>query len=216
MDKDELVALGLTEEQADSVIESHKKDLAGKYIPKERFDTVNTQLNTTKEELTKRDTQLTSLADVAKDNEALTAAIDKLKADNRESEQQYQTQLTDVQKRGAVAITLGDTVQDASIVMNLLKLDDIQVSPSGEVAGLTEQIEKLKKEKPFLFVAEEDGDEDSRPGFRVRGTPPPASAGGGHPPTKATPEDIGKQFAARKKASIASMQTATEYYFNKK
>ena len=217
MDKTELIELGLTEEQADSVLKSHKDDLSGKYIPKTRFDEVNTQLTTTRDELAKRDSQLSTLETVAKDNKELSDAIQALKVENEKQETEYQAKVSDIQKRSAVALMLADDVHDASLVMGLLDLKQVQVSPSGEVAGLKGQVDKLKEEKPFLFVetADDDGSEDGMlHAFRVRGKQPPESKGSGKLPKTASPEDIGKQFAARKKAAVAAMQAADKHYFN--
>ena len=40
MTKEQLLEMGLTEEQADKVLSAHKEELKG-YIPKARFDEIN-------------------------------------------------------------------------------------------------------------------------------------------------------------------------------
>ncbi|WP_205414221.1 phage scaffolding protein, partial [Serratia marcescens] len=56
MNKDQLIALGLTEEQADKVIEGH-----GQMVPKSRLDEKIKEANDLKDQITERDTQLADL-----------------------------------------------------------------------------------------------------------------------------------------------------------
>ena len=214
MDRDELLALGLTGEAADKVIEAHKKSLSGNYIPKARFDEVNTEYQSTKEALTRRDEQLTELQAAASENKELQTAIEKLKTENKKASEDADDRVKAVQKHGAISMMLTDDVHDAQLVMSLLKLDEVQVSPSGEVAGLKSQLDALRETKPFLFVEKTDN-EGKQGELYFRGSPPPESAGGSKKLTPPKAEDIGKQIAARRKSAIAAMQSADEYYFKK-
>lgn len=215
MDKEQLIALGLDEESADKVLDAHKKSLAGNYIPKARFDEVNTEYQSTKEALTRRDEQLTELQAAASENKELQTAIEKLKTENKKTSEEADERVKTVQKHGAISMMLADDVHDAQLVMSLLKLDDVQVSPSGEVAGLKSQLDALREEKPFLFVEKTNEDGAKSGELFFRGSPPPEGAGGSKKLTPPKAEDIGKQIAARRKSAIAAMQSADEYYFKK-
>lgn len=66
MKKEELLALGLTEEQVVKVLEGFKDT-----VPYSRFKEVNDEKNELKTELSNRDNQLKELAKITKDNEEL-------------------------------------------------------------------------------------------------------------------------------------------------
>ena len=57
MDKQKLLEMGLTEEQADKVLEANKIQLEG-FIPKNRFDDVNKDKKKLEADIVERDKQL--------------------------------------------------------------------------------------------------------------------------------------------------------------
>lgn len=210
MDRDELIKLGLTEDQAIAAIDLHKKTLNGKYIPKGRFDEVNTELTTAKQTLTERQKQLQELEASAGDNAELVNAIQALKEENAQKDASFQQELSVTKKRGAVAVQLLDEVHDADLVVNLLDLKAIEVASDGTVAGLDQQLSKLKESKPFLFVKQNS---TQKKNSFVRGQEPPTGTGTGFQTVEPTPEEYGKQLAARKKNAVKAMTNASDFYF---
>ena len=77
MKKEELIAKGLTEEQATAVIDIYTNEMKG-FIPKARFDEVNTAKADLEKQVADRDKQLKTLKDEAKDSEVLQAKITEL------------------------------------------------------------------------------------------------------------------------------------------
>lgn len=67
MTKESLMAMGLTEDQATKVMEA----LNGSFVPKTRFNEVNTELQTAKATIKERDSQLEALQKSTGDVEAL-------------------------------------------------------------------------------------------------------------------------------------------------
>ena len=61
MKKEELTAKGLTEEQAKAVMEVYTEEMKG-YIPKSRFDEVNTAKADLEKQVADRDKQLKTLS----------------------------------------------------------------------------------------------------------------------------------------------------------
>ena len=78
MTKEELMALGLTEEQAAKVLEGYKG-----YVPKTRFDEVNEAKKRAEAVIAERDKQLDALQKASGDAEALKAQIAKLQDENK-------------------------------------------------------------------------------------------------------------------------------------
>lgn len=160
MTKDELKALGLTDEQAEKVIEGYKA-----YVPKSRFDEVNEAKKKAESTVAERDKQLDELKKTSGDAEALKAQIEKLQGENKEAAKKYATDLKALQVNSAVerALTAAGAKNNKAVKALLNDLDKAELDGE-EVKGLADQIKKLKEgdDTKFLF-------NDSKPG--VKGTP---------------------------------------------
>lgn len=151
MNKEQLVALGLTEEQADKVIAGY-----GTMIPKSRFDEVNEAKKELDKQISERDTQLNDLKKQVKDNEELTTQIQELQNANKQTKTDFEQKLKDAQINGAIKLALAGKVQDVDIVTSLLDREKVELKEDGSLkGGLDEQIKTLQESKPFLFVGEE-------------------------------------------------------------
>lgn len=167
MKQEQLVELGLTEEQVAAVIEGF-----GKMIPKARLDEKIEQVNDYKQQLDERDTQLKELQKQATGNEELQEQIQQLQQANEVAATEYQNDL--MQKD--YDFTLTEALREAKaknpkavnalLDRELIKLED------GKLKGLEEQLTALKETDDYLFVA--DG---------LKGGTPPQ---GGSPSPKAT------------------------------
>lgn len=94
MNKESLIQLGLTEEQADKVMES----LNGSFVPKTRFNEVNTELQTAKNTIKERDGQLETLRKSTGDVEALRNQITQLQADNAQKDKDHAAEIVKMQR----------------------------------------------------------------------------------------------------------------------
>ena len=74
MNKQKLLAMGVTEEQATQIM----NELNGNFIPKSRFDEVNELKKSYQEQLKQRDTQLEELKKNVGDSEQLKKQIETL------------------------------------------------------------------------------------------------------------------------------------------
>ena len=93
MNKEELIALGLTEEQANKVLEINKD-----MIPYTRFKELNDEKNELKNQLSNRDTQLKELAKITKDNEELNSKIKELQESNKNAQTEYENKLASLRE----------------------------------------------------------------------------------------------------------------------
>ena len=146
MKKDEFVKLGIDEELAKKCEEASLAELKD-YIPKTRFDEVNTEKKQLEGDIADRDRQLEDLKNAAGDSEALQQRIETLQAENRQ-----------VRIDAAVDKALtGAKAKNLTAVKALLKdLDKAELSDDGSIKGLEEQIKSLKKADDSKFLFEEE------------------------------------------------------------
>ena len=107
MKKEELIAKGLTEEQATAVIDIYTNEMKG-FIPKARFDEVNTAKADLEKQVADRDKQLKTLKDEAKDSEVLQAKITELEDANKATKKAYEDMISRsfmLWRRGYLAAT---------------------------------------------------------------------------------------------------------------
>lgn len=157
MTKEELIALGLNEEQAGKVLEGYKG-----YVPKTRFDEVNEAKKAAEDTVKERDKQLEDLKKASGDSEALKAQIAQLQADNKAAADKYAADLKAVQINNAVEKELTAAgAKNLKAVKALLEGLDKAELDGENVKGLADQIKKLKagEDTKFLF-------NEAAPGFK--------------------------------------------------
>ena len=159
MEKEKLIELGLTEEQADKVIAEHKAQLEG-YIPKNRFDEVNNAKKQLEKDITERDKQLKTLKESAGDNEELKTKIEKLEADNKAAKDNYDKEIASLKLNSAIeSALLTQKAKNITAVKALLDISKISLE-NENLSGLEEQIKVLKEaeDSKFLFEVEAKAD----------------------------------------------------------
>ncbi|MEG2919164.1 MAG: phage scaffolding protein [Clostridium sp.] len=166
MNKQQFIALGLTEDLATKAEAESKKELET-YIPKTRFDEVNNSKKDLEATITERDKQLEDLKKV--DGEALKKQIETLQADNKAKDIKYQVQLKDLQVSNAIKMAIADKAMDTDLVAGLFDKSKLILNDDGKITGLDEQVKTLKESKAFLFKQEEilPTSPHILPGFKV-------------------------------------------------
>lgn len=155
MKKEELVAMGLTEEQADKVVSSWNEEIKT-MVPKTRLDDVIKERDTAKKEVADRDKQIGDLKKDPDATETLKATIKKLQDDNKTASETSAKELDTLKRQTAVKLAIAADAQDADIVAGLFDTSKIVFDDQGNVtAGLKEQKEQLMKDKPFLFKSKD-------------------------------------------------------------
>ena len=154
MNKEELLKLGLTEEQAEKVLSANIEQLKG-FIPKARFDEVNNAKKQAEKDLSDRDKQLETLKNSTGDIETLKQTIETLQNENKMAADKYNAELAEIKLAGAV-----DTADALNVKAVKALLDMSKIKMDGDVLlGINEQIESLKKaeDSKMLFKAVEVG-----------------------------------------------------------
>lgn len=158
MNKEDLLKLGLTEEQAEKVLSANTEQLKG-FIPKARFDEVNNAKKQAEKDLSDRDKQLETLKNSTGDVETLKQTIETLQNENKAAMDKYNAELAEIKLAGAVdTALLGADALNVKAVKALLDMSKIKMD--GDVLlGINEQIESLKKaeDSKMLFKAVEVG-----------------------------------------------------------
>lgn len=150
MTKEQLIELGLSEEQATAVIGKY-----GNMVPQHRFNEVIAEKNEYKEQLTERDKQLTELNKSVKDNKELSDKIKELQEINTQNEKNYNEKLTQMKLDSQIELELTKMgAKDNIPVKALLSRDTIKFE-NNKVVGLEEQLKALKESHSYMFNSEE-------------------------------------------------------------
>ncbi|WIL37543.1 phage scaffolding protein [Kurthia sp. YJT4] len=191
MNKEQLVALGLSKEQADKVVEGF-----GKMIPKSRLDEKIAEVNDYKQQLADRDTQLADLQSKANGNEELQAQIQALQQQNEQAKAEYQQKLDKKDFDFALTEALRDAkAKNPKAVKGLLNIEGIKLE-GDKLIGLSEQLDALKQSDDYLFTSDK--------------------LKGGTPPQGGTPPAITKeQFASMSYMEKVDLYNEDVELFNK-
>ncbi len=166
MNKEQFIALGFTDEQAEKAAAASQDELKG-FVPKVRFDEVNTAKKKAEDDLKDRDTQLETLKKSTGDAAELQAQITKLQTENQAAAEKHATELKDLTLTNAIKSVLTGKVHDEALVAGLFDRSKLVVD-GDKVVGLDDQLKGLKETKDFLFKPE--GGNGGGSGFRVGGS----------------------------------------------
>ena len=152
MTKEKLLEWGLTEEQANKVMES----LNGSFVTKSRFNEVNTELQNARKTIGERDRQLEELKESTGDTQALQNQITKLQADNANQKETHEAEIKALKVANAVDMALTNAkAKNNTAVKALLTafLEKAELADDGTVKGPDDEIGKLVKgsDTAFLF-----------------------------------------------------------------
>lgn len=186
MDKEALKQLGLSEEQITSILDLHTQTLDGKFIPKHRFDEVNTEVKSLKTQLTERDTQIADLKKFEGTAEELKKQVENLQTENQTKTAEYEQELAMERKKNAVKLALLEDAEgrphDADMVLGLFNLDEIEVdAETGKItSGYDDQNKRIREEKVFLFTTDpQPAPTPGGVGWKPKGNPPADGDNGG-------------------------------------
>lgn len=158
MTRKQLEDLGLTKEQADSVMKINGDDIENaKGTGATEIKNLQTEVDGLKTQVGDRDKQLETLKVSAGDNADLKKQIEDLQTENATAKANHESELNQLKIDFAVEKALtGAKAKNIKAVKALLELDDAKLDKDGNVKGLAEQIEKLTSgdDTKFLFEAQ--------------------------------------------------------------
>lgn len=154
MTKEQLIALGATEELATKIAGESAKELAG-YVEKSKYSEVETakkQLEEGNKTLTK---QLEEIKKSAGDNAELKKQIEDMQTANKNKEKEYADSIAKLKLDNAVDIALmGAGSKNNKAVKALLNLEKAVIGEDGKIVGLKEQLDNLRKAEDSSFLFE--------------------------------------------------------------
>lgn len=177
MNKEELIAMGLTEEQAKKVMDS----LDGNFVTKARFNEINEENKTLKESVSDRDKQLEDLKKSSGDNAALQQQISDLQKQNADQQKAHDEELAKLKLDNAVEIALsGAKAKNGKAVKAMLDMSKVKLGEDGKLSGFDEQIEALKKSDSYMFDVQQQQTQQQFTGFQpgASSTVPNSTAAG--------------------------------------
>ncbi|MFC4305789.1 phage scaffolding protein [Cohnella boryungensis] len=207
MNKEQFVALGLSDEQAEKAAVASAEELKG-FIPKARFDEVNTAKKKAEDDLKDRDKQLEDLKKTNGDAAELTKKIETLQAENKAAKEKYEAEAKDMRLNTAIDKALATAnAKHSDLLLGKIDKTKLELQEDGTVKGLEDQVKTLKTSYKELFVEESAGQ------FQFRGAnlfESGGSSGGGGGKDKAA--DFGKKIADFAKANSATSDAQKSYF----
>lgn len=155
MTRKQLEDLGLSKEQADSIMKINGDDIENaSSASAAELKNLQAGLLGLKAQVSDRDKQLETLKASAGDNEAMRKQIADLQAENSKAKEAHESEMNQLKVDFAVEKALsGAKARNIKAVMALLDLTDAKLDKEGNVKGLQEQIGKLAAadDTKFLF-----------------------------------------------------------------
>lgn len=200
MTKETLKGFGLTDEQADKVMEA----LNGAFVTKARFDEVNTEKNQLKTSLKERDEQIEKLKTESGATDKLKTQIAELQAANQEKDKKHAAEMKRLKREALDDRLLGEAnAINVTAVKPFLTAIDESVDDEGYTAVRKQQIDALTKADSTKFLFKEaDGTQTftgTKPG--ESGTPP--TGGVKNPFAKDTYDEAAQIELFRKNPELA-------------
>lgn len=168
MTRKQLEDLGLTKEQADSVMKINGDDIENaKGTAATEIKNLQTEVDGLKTQVGDRDKQLETLKASAGDNADLKKQIEDLQTENATAKANHESELNQLKIDFAVEKALtGAKAKNITAVKALLDLKDAKFDKEGNVKGLAEQIEKLTSDEGTKFLFEAQKQQQNFKGFQ--------------------------------------------------
>lgn len=175
MTRKQLEDLGVSKEQADSIMRINGDDIENaKSASTAETENLQAEIEGLKAQVSDRDKQLEELKASAGDNEALAKQIAELQAENASAKESYESEVNQLKVDHAVEKALtGARARNVKAVKALLDLSDVKLDKEGNVKGLQEQIDKLVSadDTKFLFKPQQAKLKGFQPGASVQQKP---------------------------------------------
>lgn len=148
MKKEDLIAMGLTEEQAKKVMDS----LDGNFVTKTRFNEVNEENKTLKQSVADRDKQLEDLKKSSGDNAELKKQIETLQQQNADQKKAHDAEMAQLKLDNAIDAALTAAgAKNIKAVRAMIDTSKMKLGEDGTVEGLPDAIKAVQKSDSYMF-----------------------------------------------------------------
>lgn len=154
--KDKIAELNLSDDIVKAVVDLHNQEIAGQYIPKERFDTVNNKKNSLEEQIDTLQKDIEKFSESGEEVETLKRQLSDKAEEIQKAQDESKAAIMEANKKFHVMLDIMNDAEkvpnDAELVYSLLDMSPVKFNENGEVVGgLEEAKNKLFEEKAFLF-----------------------------------------------------------------
>lgn len=154
MTKQQLIALGASEELATKIAGESVKELEG-CVEKSKYSEIEAEKNQLTEGNKTLTKQLEEIKKSAGDNAELKKQIEDMQTANKAKAKEYEDSIAQLKLDNAVDIALlGAGAKNAKAVKALLNLEKAIIGTDGKVVGLDEQLKNLMKAEDSSFLFE--------------------------------------------------------------
>ena len=148
MKKEDLIAMGLTEDQAKKVMDS----LDGNFVTKARFNEVNEENKTLKQSVADRDKQLEDLMKSSGDNAELKKQIETLQQQNADQKKAHDAEMAQLKLDNAIDAALTAAgAKNIKAVRAMIDTSKMKLGEDGTVEGLSDAIKAVQKSDSYMF-----------------------------------------------------------------
>lgn len=148
MKKEDLIAMGLTEDQAKKVMDS----LDGNFVTKARFNEVNEENKTLKQSVADRDKQLEDLKKSSGDNAELKKQIETLQQQNADQKKAHDAEMAQLKLDNAIDAALTAAgAKNIKAVRAMIDTSKMKLGEDGTVEGLSDAIKAVQKSDSYMF-----------------------------------------------------------------
>ena len=126
------------------VLINNKKE--AEFVPSSRMHEVVSQRDNFKGQLEQANINLNALKDGARGNDALQGELQKMVDQNNQLLKDLET----TKIRTALLVSAKDAI-DAQDLLAFVNMSNIKLKANGDILGAEEEINRLRKEKPYLF-----------------------------------------------------------------
>lgn len=148
MKKEDLIAMGLTEDQAKKVMDS----LDGNFVTKARFNEVNEENKTLKQSVADRDKQLEDLKKSSGDNAELKKQIETLQQQNADQKKAHDAEMAQLKLDNAIdAVLTAAGAKNIKAVRAMIDTSKMKLGEDGTIEGLPDAIKAVQKSDSYMF-----------------------------------------------------------------
>lgn len=148
MKKEDLIAMGLTEDQAKKVMDSLDKN----FVTKARFNEVNEENKTLKQSVADRDKQLEDLKKSSGDNAELKKQIETLQQQNADQKKAHDAEMAQLKLDNAIDAALTAAgAKNIKAVRAMIDTSKMKLGEDGTVEGLSDAIKAVQKSDSYMF-----------------------------------------------------------------
>lgn len=167
MNREQLQAAGLSDEQITAVLEGFKG-----FVPPSRFNEVNEAKKQAEALIKERDKQLEDLKSNLGSQEDLGKQIEALQMENKAAKEQYEKALNDVKRDNAIEMALAQSgARNIKAVKALLDMESIKLD-GDKLDGFDAQLKSLLKDDSTSFMFKEKTQSAAPTGMKAaEGTP---------------------------------------------